>query len=328
MRRVLVTGGHGFVGSHLVRRLRAEGDRVRCLVRRGGVPPSLEGLDVECVVGDVTRPESLPAAVDGVDEVYHLAARLTATTPREMSETNARGTRHLLDAVGRAGGVERFVHCSSLAVAGPCDGARPRVEGDDGAPVTWYGRSKALAERIVRARAAPGLAFTIVRPPVVYGPLDRGLLSLFRTVASGLRPALGVQPKFYSWAYGPDLAEALVVLGRHPGTRGLTLYACHPEVTTMEAFVLAIARAVGRRGVAIALPDSLVRLVATVSDLAAQVTGRPAMLTRDKTHEILPRAWVCSPALAERVAGWRAATPIAVGVPATVAWLRSSGWIR
>ena len=327
VRRVLVTGGHGFVGSHLVRRLLAEGDRVRCLVRRDGVPDNLMDLPVELAVGDVTRPETLVRAVDGVDEVYHLAARLTAMSEAEMLRTNGGGTRHLVDAVARAGGVARFVHCSSLAVAGPCEGAAPRTEASDGRPVTWYGASKALAERVVRGRAGPGLAYTIVRPPVVYGPRDRGLLSLFQTVARGLQPLLGRQPKHYSWVYGPDLADALVVLGRHPATVGRSYYACHPEVTTMEAFVDTVARATGRRGVRLTLPDSLVRLLARVSDVVAQASGSPAMLTVDKTHELEARAWVCSPEAAARDAGWRAATPIERGVPATVAWLRKAGWI-
>ena len=327
MPRVLVTGGHGFVGSHLVRRLVAGGDRVRCLVRRDGVPPSLQGLPVEVVVGDVTQPDSLARAVDGVDEVYHLAARLTAMAEREMLATNGGGTRHLVDAAVRVGGLARFVHCSSLAVAGPSEGGAPRTEAADGRPVTWYGRSKALAERVVRGRGGAGLASTIVRPPVVYGPRDRGLLSLFQTVAKGVRPLLGAQPKHYSWVYGPDLADALVVLGRHPATVGRTYYACHPEVTTLEAFLDTTARAVGRRGVRVNLPDSLVRLVARVSDVVAQATGTPAMLTVDKTHEIEPRAWVCSPAAAARDAGWRATTPIEAGIPATVAWLREAGWI-
>lgn len=294
-------------------------------MRRPGVPEALAGLDVECVPGDVTRPADLVRAVADVDEVYHLAARLTARSEREMLETNGRGTRHLVDAARRAG-VRRFVHVSSLAVAGPGDAAAPRTEARDGAPVTWYGRSKALAERVVRGAAGP-MPFTIVRPPVVYGPRDRGLLSMFQTVAKGIRPLLGRQPKHYSWVYGPDLADALVVLGRHPATVGRTYYACHPEVTTMEAFLDAVAAAIGRRGLTVALPDAFVRLLATVADLGAQVTGTPGMLTRDKTHELEPAAWVCSPAAARADAGWTAPTPIAVGVPATVAWLREAGWI-
>jgi nucleoside-diphosphate-sugar epimerase len=324
--RVLVTGGHGFVGSHLVRRLLAAGDRVRCLVRSDGVPASLRDLPVELVIGDVTRAETLVRAVDGVDEVYHLAARLTALTARDMARTNVLGTRRLVEAVVRAGGVRRFVHCSSLAVAGPSV-AGARTEASDGTPVTRYGRSKALAERVVAAFTDHGLAWTIVRPPVVYGPWDRGLLSMFQAVAKGFVPLLGAQPKHFSWVFGPDLADALVALGRHPATRRRTYYACHDEITTLEAFVDLASRAAGRAGRKVALPDSLIRLVASVADVVAQATGRPGMLTRDKTHELTPRAWTCSPAAARRDAGWVASTPLERGVPATVAWYRAAGWI-
>jgi len=325
--RVLLTGGHGFVGSHLVRRLLAEGDQVRCLVRRPGVPPALAGLPVETVVGDVTKPRSLPSALEGVEEVYHLAARLSALTEADMFRTNAGGTRHLVEAAARRGGLARFVHCSSLAVAGPSDGVRPQTEAGPCRPVTWYGASKALAERIVLAYGERGLPVTVVRPPSVYGPRDRGLLSVFQAVARGWKPLLGPQPKRYSWVFGPDLADALVTLGRHPATRGGTYYACHPEVVTLEAFLGTLSAALGRRGRTLRVPDSALRLVASLSDLAAQVTGSPAMLTRDKVHEVVARAWVCSPEAAARDTGWRAATPLVEGLGETVRWYLEAGWI-
>ena len=324
----LVTGAPGFVGGHLVRELLARGDRVRCLVRREGIPEALAGLDVEIVAGDLTRPSTLADAVDGVDEVYHLAARLTAMRERDMLETNVRGTRNLLEAVARSDRLVRFVHCSSLAVAGPCraDGL-PVVESTPPAPVTWYGRSKALAERAVLTFAAAGMPVTIVRPPVVYGPRDRGLLSVFQSVARGLRPVLGRRPKSYSWVYGPDLARALVVLGRHPSTVGRTYFAGHDVASPMEEFLAAAADALGRRTVRVRVPESTVALLASASDLLAQATGAPGMLTRDKVNELRPAAWVCSSEAAARDAGWRATTPLSVGVGATARWYREHGWL-
>ncbi len=324
----LVTGAPGFVGGHLVRELLGRGTRVRCLVRRAGVPEALAGLDVELVEGDVTKPSTLAAAVAGVDEVYHLAARLTAIRERDMLETNVRGTRNLLEAARASSRLARFVHCSSLAVAGPCgaDG-RPVVESTPCGPVTWYGRSKALAERAVLAFAAAGMPVTIVRPPVVYGPRDRGLLSVFQSVSRGVRPVLGRRPKSYSWVYGPDLAEALVVLGRHPATVGRTYFAGHERAAPMEEFLDAVASALGRRTFALRVPESTVALLATASDLLAQATGSPGMLTRDKVHELRPTAWVCSSEAAARDVGWRATTPLAEGVGATVRWYREAGWL-
>jgi nucleoside-diphosphate-sugar epimerase len=325
--RTLVTGGHGFVGSHLVRRLVAEGTHVRCLVRRDGVPPTLAGLGVELVVGDLDRPETLRAAVDGVDEVVHLAARLTARSEREMFRTNAGGTRALLDATVAAGGVGRFVHCSSIAVAGPCEPGTAHAEAPELRPVSWYGASKALAERVVLAFGARGLPFTIVRPPAVYGPRDRGMLSVFRLAARGLAPLVGTQPRSLSWVYGPDLADALVVLGRSPATLGRTYFAAHPEVTTMEGFLDVVSAAVGRGSRRLVVPDSLLRLAASGADLVAQVTGTAAMLTRNKANELLAPHWVCSTEAAARDAGWRAATPLSVGVPETVRWYREHRWL-
>ncbi len=324
---VLVTGGGGFVGHHLVRRLLSEGDRVRCLLRRPGLPEGLSGMPVEVVVGDVTRPDSLAAALEGVEEVHHLAARLTARSEREMFETNARGTWNLVEAACAAPTLRRFVHCSSLAVVGPSDGTTGVAEDAPYRPLTWYGASKALAERIVLASAARGLPAVVVRPPIVYGPRDRGLLSVFQALARGIRPLLGPQPKTYSWVHGADLADALVTLGRHPRALGRVWFAAHPEAGTLERFLDLALSALGRRARTLRLPESLVRLLAGASDLLVQVTGTPGMLTRDKVNELAPMAWVCSADAAARTLGWRAGTSLEAGVPETARWYRDQGWI-
>lgn len=324
---VLVTGGGGFVGHHVVRRLLAEGDRVRCLLRRPGVPEGLAGLPVEVVVGDVTRPETLRAALEGVEEVHHLAARLTARSEREMFETNARGTWNLVAAACASPSLRRFVHCSSLAVSGPSDGTAGVTEDAPYRPVTWYGASKALAERVVLASAAKGLPAVVVRPPIVYGPRDRGLLSVFQTLSKGVRPLLGPQPKTYSWVHGADLADALVVLGRHPEAAGRVWFAAHERTATLEQFLDLALAALGRRAHTVRLPVSLVRLLAGASDLLVQLTGTPGMLTRDKVNELSPRAWVCATDAATRTLGWRARTPLEEGVGETARWYREHGWI-
>lgn len=324
---VLVTGGGGFVGHHLVRRLLAEGDRVRCLLRRPGVPAGLEGLPVEVVVGDVTRPASLPPALEGVEEVVHLAARLTAKSEREMFQTNARGTWHLVAAASAVPTLRRFVHCSSLAVNGPSDGMRGVAEDAPYRPLTWYGASKALAERIVLASAAKGLPAVVVRPPIVYGPRDRGLLSVFQALSKGVRPLLGPQPKTYSWVHGADLADALVRIGRHPAALGRAWFAAHAQAATLEQFLDLALSALGGRARTLRLPVSLVRLLAGASDLLAQVTGTPGMLTRDKVNELAPMAWVCGTEAAAHTLGWRARIPLEEGVPETARWYREHGWI-
>jgi nucleoside-diphosphate-sugar epimerase len=296
-------------------------------VRKEGVPEALAGLDVEIVRGDVTRPDTLGPAVAGVDEVYHLAGALTGLKSRDLFAVNAAGTANLLAAASREGGLRRFVLCSSLSVSGPCEDGAPVSEDGAPRPLTWYGESKALAERIAAGWSRRGMPITVVRPPVVYGPRDRGLLSAFQAVALGVRPVLGSRRKTLSWVYGPDLAEGLVAIARADATVGRTYFAAHPETASLDVFLRLAAEALGKPSVQIRLPESLLAIVASVSDLAAQATGRPAMLTRNKMREVRPSAWVCRTDAAFADAGWRATTPLSVGVPETARWYRDHGWL-
>ena len=118
---VLVTGANGFIGSHLVRALVARGYRVRGLVRSTGDLASLDGVPMDLYIGDVRNPETLMAAVAGVDYVFHLAAELLASSEQDFEATNAQGTRNLLACAegGTRGRLRRFLFVSSLAAAGP-----------------------------------------------------------------------------------------------------------------------------------------------------------------------------------------------------------------
>src|SRR5260370_32338407 len=168
MARTLVTGATGFIGRHVVRRLLQRGDQVKCLVR-GQSTNGLASSEVELVFGDMTRPESLPAAVRGVDLVYHVAGATQVHTPGTYARVNSAGTRHLAQACARLLTPPKVVYVSSLAAAGPSLPDSPRREGQPPAPVSAYGRSKLAAEDHLK-EVASFLPITIVRPPCVIGP--------------------------------------------------------------------------------------------------------------------------------------------------------------
>lgn len=173
---VLLTGGTGFVGSRLARKLVERGEPVRCLVRASSSPRNLEGLPVERVVADLRDPDSLARAVDGCDAVFHVAAdyRLWSRDPQDLYRSNVDGTRALLEAAERAG-CRRVVYCSSVGALGiPKDG----TPGDERTPVALgdmvghYKRSKFLAEEEARRAAARGVPVVIVNPSTPVGPND------------------------------------------------------------------------------------------------------------------------------------------------------------
>ncbi len=325
--RVLVTGGHGFIGSHLVRLLLEDGSTVRCLHRGSGRPAPLADLDVEIVPGDLRRRAGLEAALAGVDEVYHLAGLTSSLTRQAMFETNAEGTRRLVEAARAAGVTGRFVLCSSSSVAGPAPAGAVLEESAACRPLTWYAQSKLAGEDLAREHAG-GMPLTILRPTGVYGPRDAAWLPLFRSAAAGLSLLAGDPTKRYSLVHAEDLARALVAAARAPATAGGTYFVAHPEVLTLLELTAAAEQAVGRQGRRLALPESLMRLLGRVVDLGSQLTGRSSVLGSQRMKEVAVGDWTCSPAALARDSGWEARIPLAEGFPATAAWYRAQGQLR
>jgi nucleoside-diphosphate-sugar epimerase len=217
-----------------------------------------------------------------------------------------------------------MVHVSSLAVSGPAVPGRPLEEADRDQPVTPYGRSKQAGEEAVRAS---GVRFTIVRPPIVYGPRDRQVLRLFRMARRGLAPLLGDGRQELSFVHAADLARALVAAGESAAAEGRTYHAGHPEVVTQRAFVQAIGRAVGRAVRTVALPPFAVRGALWSTGLFARALGRATLLSPEKAAELLAPAWTCTSEALARDTGWRAAIPLEQGLRDTGEWYRSAGWL-
>src|ERR1017187_264276 len=173
---ILVTGGTGFIGTHLLEMLAARGENVRALVRirtpRGSRVRRELPAGVETVYGDLESGAGLAEALGGADVLIHLAGVTKALRPRDYYDGNVRATEQLVHAMTGQG--MRLVHVSSLAAMGPARPGAPLVEDAEPHPLTHYGKSKLLAERVVRDLAPDAV---IVRPPVVYGPRGRGGLS-------------------------------------------------------------------------------------------------------------------------------------------------------
>jgi dihydroflavonol-4-reductase len=172
-RTAFVTGASGFVGANLVRALLAAGWNVRALVRDGA--PSLDGLPLERVAGDVFAP-TMSDAMSGCDAVFHVAAlySLWRRDRDALMRVNVEGTRHVLSAA-RTAGVPRVVHTSSVAAIGVRPGGLPADESYQSPPerlVGAYKRSKYFGEREAHAAAARGQDVVIVNPTTPVGPWD------------------------------------------------------------------------------------------------------------------------------------------------------------
>jgi nucleoside-diphosphate-sugar epimerase len=168
---ILVTGASGRVGSRLVRRLSAQGEQIRALIRDPGKAAPLTDLGAEIVVGNVTDSTVLAEAVKSVDSVIHLVTIFRTLPGENIIDVNHTATVELAEAALRAG-VNRFVYCSTNQVYGPGRG-RPALETDEPDPDRDYSITKTAAERSLLAlHQTRGLPLRIFRPPVIYGDGD------------------------------------------------------------------------------------------------------------------------------------------------------------
>jgi nucleoside-diphosphate-sugar epimerase len=321
--RALVTGGTGFVGSHLVEALRRSSVEVTILARSPSKAAGLAAQGVQVVTGDLHDAAGIERAVQGQDVIYHVAGVVAAADEAEFLRANRDGTRHLLAAAERRGSA-RFVLVSSLAACGPAPRGTPLSGGEPPRPVTAYGRSKLAAEELVRGSALP---WSIIRPPIVYGPRDREVLKVFRLARLGIAPVFGDGTQELSAVHAADLATALMAVATRPTTVGRIYHACHPEVFTSAELGRAVGAAMGRSVVTIRVPPGVGRALLSVTEAAARLSRKPTILTTDKANEFFQPAWTGDPAPLTRDSGWTATRNLQSGLADTYRWYREARWL-
>ncbi len=324
--RVLLTGGSGFVGGHIARRLAAEGHDLRLLLRRTSDTSFVDQLQFERALGDLRLPESLAAACRGVDAVVHAAAVLRAVRQGDFMQANRAGTRNLAESAAAAG-VERFLYISSIAAQGPSPSRVPEPPETTLHPVSAYGRSKAAGEdEALQQRGR--MQITILLPPLVYGPADTGLQAFFWLARRGVSARLGDGSNLVDAIYGPDLADAVAALLRTELPE-VSRYHIRDEAGpyTWNELLAALETAAGKRLWIPSLPPAAFHGLARCSEWWAMLTRSEPMLDRTRVVEMRQPAWICDASSLRRDTGWRAATTLAEGMRETMAWYREHGWV-
>jgi 2-alkyl-3-oxoalkanoate reductase len=267
---VLVTGGAGLVGTHVLDALRARGERPRALVRERS-RAVVESFGAEPVAGDVTDPSSWERAAGGVDAIIHAAALVTSHESfDEFTRVNVGGTRLAIETAKRSGA--RLIHVSSVAVYGRLAvsdrGAGSFTEEYPFQPLPeydFYARSKRAAEQLVEREAADGrLSAIAIRPNVIYGERD---LVFTRRVLANLRrrllPQIGPGTNHLSCVYAGNVASAILAAvdaPRHTGFRAYNVTRDAAPLLTQREFFAAFAEALGLRPIRVRIPVKPLRI--------------------------------------------------------------------
>jgi nucleoside-diphosphate-sugar epimerase len=240
--RVLVTGGSGFTGSHLCKRLVKEGYRVKTITRNPEKANHLRELGVEIIFGDIVKFKTALRATKNVDRVYHLAAlyRQEGIPRSAFWDVNVEGTENVLKASVHHG-VQRFIHCSTVGVHGEIDHP-PANEDAPYGPGDHYQESKMAGEKVViqyMRRGEP--AITIFRPAGIYGPGDLRFLKLFRAIHRGTFWMIGTGHILYHLTYIDDLIDGILLCGDKQEAIGRIYILAGSEYVTLNLLVSQIA---------------------------------------------------------------------------------------
>lgn len=272
--RALVTGGSGFLGTHLVARLAALGWSVRCAARRPWERPP-PGVEV-AVTGEVGPATDWSAALEGMEVVFHLAARahVPAESERasdaEFARVNVEGSARLARAAVQAG-VRRVVYVSTIGVHGDGTDGTAIDESSAFSPATAYARSKLRGEEAMRAESPAGREPAILRPPLVVGAgVPGNLRRLLRLVAAGVPLPLASVRNRRSLVAADNLVDAIVLCGERPEAAGQAFVVADGEDLATPELVRSLAEGLGVGARLLPLPSAALRI-------ATRIAGREAL---------------------------------------------------
>lgn len=328
--KVLVTGGTGFVGSHLVRRLLTRGHEVVSLDKNPGLfDEELRAGGARLITGSVTNPEDLDQAISGCSLVYHLASPFGDILQPDAAywDIEVNGTRNVLNAATRYG-ITRVVHCSTQGVHGIIE-SPPGDEESPIAPRDYYCYSKVEGERVCQEFMAKGLDVVIVRPTSVYGPGDtRGWLKLYRMVSKGWFLMVGDGETLNHPVYVENLVDAFELAAKTRIAGGRVYLAGDEESITLTGLVRQIGDVLGSEVRIVKFPwyDIAWMAATAIETVSKRVGVKPPVFRRRLSWFKTNRAFRIDRAREEL--GYRPQVRLKDGLARTAAWYRQAGYLH
>lgn len=322
--KAFITGGTGFIGSHLVDHLLKDGNHeLRCMVRSN--EKWLEGKEYKKVNCDLNDIPALQKAMDGVDVVFHLAGVVKAKDTKVFERVNVEGTENLLR-VAQKLGVPKVIISSSQAAAGPSVN-KPVTEDDEMMPVSRYGESKKRMEQMIHRIADKTQQVTIIRPSSVYGPREEDIYTFFKIASKGICPIVGRgHGKAISMAHVDDIVNGLLLAASHNHNGVRTYFISSERGYDWHEIRDATSQALGRKLLTINVPAKMVKSVGKFTEKTASFFGNYPVMNEDKAREMV-LSWVCSVDKAVKELGYKQRIDLNEGIHDTIKWYKRHNWL-
>ena len=328
---ILITGATGFIGSHLVEKLLEGESRISCLVRKKNKLGFLKELPkqkfkkINIIYGDLLDKHSLEKALENITKVYHLAAiSKPMNIPKHVYyDVNVKGTKNLLDAC-KNNKVKKMVLISSMSVFGFSRDGNPLNENSPQLPVSDYGKSKLLEEKLVLDFCKNNkIKLVVVRPPMVFGPRDLQFLKLFRLINTGCFPLLKKGRARFEFTYVKNLVNGILMADEKG--KNLESYNINDGKTyTIKKVFDTIAELERKRLFPVSIPVWSVRLAGLFFEKSCALLGKKAIFSSG-TALWMSRDNIMDISKAKEELGYKNEIPLKESIKETISWYKKEG---
>jgi nucleoside-diphosphate-sugar epimerase len=327
--KVLITGASGFIGYHLIEAALHRKLSVCAAVRQGSDIDHLKEYDIEYCELDYTNVKELAKqlAATGCHYIIHAAGATRAGSQQQYDTINANYAFNLAGAAveGLGNKLRKFVFVSSLAAVGPLNSRNALITEDTlPAPVTAYGRSKLLAEE--KLKALPALPLVVLRPTAVYGPRERDIFIMLRSIHRGIEPYIGRVQQQLSFVYVKDLVAAIIDSMFCNGSH-ITFNISDGGGYGQYEFAHLSKQILNQKTLRFHLPYSMVKGLAFAMEKMSGWRGKTPVLNREKLNELTAVNWQCSIEKAKTHLGFSPQYPLKLGLQETLQWYQVNKWL-
>lgn len=327
LKKVVLTGANGFIGSHLAEYMHSKGFEVHCIVRKSSNLKWIEGKGFvfhTCGLEDI---KALKEVFEGATYVFHLAGTVSAFKYEEYFYGNVTITENVLSAILLCSTKpEKIIVTSSLAVGGPTVKSKPIKESGGFHPVSLYGKAKVEQERVCQ-KYKDKLPITIARPSVISGEREVELFQFIETVNNRFVPQVGFNDKYLGIIYISDLIDAMYKMAVSDKTAGEAYYLSSETEISWRELSTVCAKILGVKPFTLKLPHFAILLAGHISGLAGRMKGKPATFDAEKAKEGVKEAWTCSVEKAKQDFGFEQKVSIEEGLRKAIEWYKSEGWV-
>ncbi|MFP4459616.1 MAG: NAD-dependent epimerase/dehydratase family protein [Candidatus Zixiibacteriota bacterium] len=327
-KKVIITGGTGFIGKHLVRLLDGKGYETIVPVRETSDTSGLPKNTIT-VRASLKNLSPLKPYIEQADYIYHLAGMVRARRKAELFLINTKATVDLayLTMANKGENFKRFVFVSSQAASRTSE--KPIRESESCQPQSSYGESKLKAEEKL-LRDFPNLDITIIRPPSVYGPGDKDIFIYFKMGHRGFLPVLGRPDRLISLVHVHDLVRGIVFAAESQNSTNETFYItdCQPIkwIELARKMKVAIKSVSGKNPKIIKIPMSFAKIIAFFNEAGASLKNSAPVLSSEKVDEMAGQ-WVCDSGKICSL-GFEPKIALEEGLKQTYEWYLKNNWLK